>query len=180
MITTIKIFLKGLLALYLKIVATIPSHFIRRIFYYFVGFKIPKKTVVYSGLEIRSPHKVKIQSNTIIGHDCILDGRNTITIGANVNLSSGVWIWTLQHDPQSSSFETTGGAVIIHDYAWISCRTVILPNVTIGEGAVVAAGAVVTSDVEPYSIVGGIPAKKIGERTKDLNYSLGNDKIPFV
>lgn len=176
----IKIILKGLLSLYLKIIAIIPSHFIRRYFYYFVGFKIPSNTVVYSGLEIRSPHKVKIQSNTIIGHDCILDGRNTITIGSNVNLSSGVWIWTLQHDPQNSSFGTVGGAVTISDFAWISCRTIILPNVTIGEGAVVAAGAVVTSDVEPYSIVGGIPAKKIGKRTKELNYSLGNDKIPFI
>ena len=180
MIKTFKIFLKGLLALYLKIVAMVPSHFIRRFFYYIVGFKIARNTVVYSGLEIRSPHKVKINSNTIIGHDCILDGRNTITIGSNVNLSSGVWIWTLQHDPQSSSFGTVGGAVKINDYAWISCRTIILPNVTIGEGAVVAAGAVVTSDVEPYTIVGGIPAKKIGERNKELNYSLGNDKIPFV
>lgn len=177
---SLKIFLKGLLALYLKIVSFFPSHFLRRSFYFLVGFRFSRKTIVYSGLEIRSPQKVKIQSNSIIGHDCILDGRNGITIGSNVNLSSGVWVWTLQHDPQSSSFDTVGGAVTIHDYAWISCRTVILPNVTIGEGAVIAAGAVVTSDVEPFSIVGGIPAKKIGERNKDLNYSLGNDKIPFV
>ena len=180
MILKFKIFLKGLLALYLKIVAIVPSHFVRRGFYYIVGFRISRKTVVYSGLEIRSPYQVKIKPNTIIGHDCVLDGRNKITIGSNVNLSSGVWIWTLQHDPQSSSFGTVGGAVTIHDYVWISCRTVILPNVTIGEGAVVAAGAVVTADVEPYSIVGGIPAKKIGERNKDLNYNLGNGKIPFV
>jgi maltose O-acetyltransferase len=47
-----------------------------------------------------------------------------------------------------------------------------MPDVTIGKGAVVAAGAVVTKDVAPYTIVGGVPAKKIGARTKDLSYQL--------
>lgn len=180
MMNTLKIYIKGLIGLYIKIVAIIPSHTIRRVFYYMIGFKIPLNAVVYSGLEIRSPHKVIINSNTIIGHDCILDGRNNIVIGSNVNISSGVWIWTLQHDPQCSLFSAVGGAVTIHDYAWISGRTIILPNVTIGKGAIVAAGAVVTSDVEPYTIVGGIPAKKIGERNKELSYILGNDQIPFI
>jgi acetyltransferase-like isoleucine patch superfamily enzyme len=83
-----------------------------------------------------------------------------------------VWIWTLEHDPQSPAFATTGGPVVIEDYAWVSCRTVILPNVRIGRGAVVAAGAVVTRDVPDYAIVGGVPAKVIGERSRDLNYEL--------
>ena len=84
----------------------------------------------------------------------------------------GVWIWTMEHDPQDSYYGVKGGAVTIEDYAWISCRVVILPGVTIGKGAVVAAGAVVTKDVAPYTIVGGVPAKKIGTRTKDLRYQL--------
>jgi maltose O-acetyltransferase len=57
---------------------------------------------------------------------------------------------------------------------WIASRVTILHGVTIGEGAVVAAGAVVTKDVEPYSIVGGVPAKKIGERNKNLEYTLSH------
>ncbi|MHB8134986.1 MAG: acyltransferase [Anaerolineaceae bacterium] len=84
----------------------------------------------------------------------------------------GVWIWTLQHDPQSPNFESIGGPVIIEDYAWVSSRVTILPNVRIGKGAVVAANALVTKDVPPYTIVGGVPAKVIGERTKDLKYHL--------
>lgn len=106
----------------------------------------------------------------------MLDARNGITIGNNVSLSMGVWIWTMEHDPQDSYYQAKGGPVVIEDYAWISCRVVILPGVTIGQGAVVAAGAVVTKDVPPYEIVGGVPAKVIGERTKDLRYTLNFHK----
>lgn len=60
---------------------------------------------------------------------------------------------------------------------WIASRVTILPGVTIGEGAVVAAGAIVTKDVEPYSIVAGVPAKRIGERNKNLEYTLNH--MPF-
>ena len=60
--------------------------------------------------------------------------------------------------------------VEIGDRAWISSRSVILPHNTIGEGAVVAAGAVVTKSVPAYTIVGGVPAKIIGQRSHTLNY----------
>ena len=60
--------------------------------------------------------------------------------------------------------------ITIEDYVWIGVGAVILQNVHIGKGAVICAGAVVTKDVGDYEIVGGVPAKKIGERTEDLDY----------
>lgn len=66
-------------------------------------------------------------------------------------------------------------SVAIGDYAWICCRSIILPGITIGEGAVVASGAIVTKDVPPYTIVGGTPAKIIGYREKKA-YSYGYHK----
>lgn len=119
-----------------------------------------------------APWKLSIGKNSIIGNDAMLDARNGITIGNNVSLSMGVWIWTMEHDPQDPYFGAKGGSVVIGDYAWISCRVVILPGVTIGKGAVVAAGAVVTKDVAPFTIVGGVPARTLGKRTKDLRYTL--------
>ena len=103
-----------------------------------------------------------------------------IIIGKNVNIGSDVKIYTLQHDYNDECFRVVGGPVIIEDYSWISVRAIILPNVKIGEGAVVAAGAVVTKDVKPYTIVGGIPAKYIGERNRKLNYRPSKGRMNFV
>ena len=82
---------------------------------------------------------------------------------------------TLGHDPQSSTFGDRGGDVIIGDRVWIGYGALVMPGITIGEGAVVAAGAVVTKDVEPFTIVAGVPAKPIGQRNRDLTYELNYD-----
>ena len=68
--------------------------------------------------------------------------------------------------------------IVINDYVWIGTRAMILPNVELGEGVVVCAGAVVTKNVSPYTIVGGVPAREIGKRSNNLNYSC-NYLIPF-
>lgn len=130
-------------------------------------------TVIYFNTEIRASWKLKIGKGSIIGDSCILDARNGITIGDNVNLSSEVRIWTEQHDYQDPMFNcnsTPDFHVKINDYAWIGSNVIILPRVTIGKGAVVAAGAVVTKSVPDYALVAGIPAKQIGERNHNLQY----------
>lgn len=134
--------------------------------------RIGRNTSFHWRARFFDPWGIKIGHNSIIGNDAMLDGRCGITIGNNVSISMGVWIWTMEHDPQDPGYGIKSGVVQIDDYAWISCRVVILPGVKIGRGAVVAAGAVVTKDVEPFSIVGGVPAKKIGTRTVNLNYKL--------
>ena len=77
-----------------------------------------------------------------------------------------------QHDINDAMFgsNNSGGSVVIENHAWISSRSVILPHNIIGEGAVVAAGAVVTKSVPAYAIVGGVPAKIIGQRSHTLKY----------
>lgn len=111
-----------------------------------------------------------VGDNTVINRRCYFDARVGIHIGNNVNISPEVYILTFQHDPQSSSFECKGSAVTIEDYAWIGVRAIILPGVTIGRGAVIGAGAVVTKSLPPYSIAAGVPATVIKERTRDLTY----------
>jgi len=110
---------------------------------------------------------------SIIGDNAILDAREHLTIGDNVNLSSNVSIYTLQHNHRSPLFDCKFDrdmGVTIGDRAWLGSNTIVLPGVTIGEGAVVCAGAVVTKDVEPYAVVAGIPARKVGERPRVLTY----------
>jgi acetyltransferase-like isoleucine patch superfamily enzyme len=176
----VKIFMEGILLYAALIVGRMKSQKIRLCIYRLVfRLKIDKKVVIYNNLQVRRGHKIIIGKGTVVGDQCILDGRNGLEIGSNVNISTGVWIWTEQHDPQSPTFGTNGKKVKIADRAWISSRVTILPGITIGEGAVVAANAVVTKDIEPFSIYGGIPAKKIAERNKELNYEFNGEYLPF-
>ena len=164
----------GLNFLLLQWVGKIPSQILRRTVYCrLFGLQMGHGTVIYGGCEIRLPKNICIGSGSSIGHRCILDGRAGLQIGNSVNFSTGVWVWTMQHDAQASDFASLGASVEIGDYVWIGGRTIVLPGVKIGEGAVVASGAVVTKDVSAFSIVAGIPAIKIGDRTRDLSYKLG-------
>ena len=167
-------FLSSFVEYYLFRLSYTPSHHVRNFIYRHVcGMQLAEKAVVYYGTEIRSPYKLIIGKGSVIGDQSILDARNGIIIGDNVVFASNVRIWTEQHDHRDPWFrcETQEHKpVIIDDRAWIGSHTIILHSVHIGEGAVIAAGAVVTKDVEPYTIVAGIPAKKVGERNKDLRY----------
>lgn len=174
--------LYGFIKFSISKVGKIPSNRIRiNILKNIYQMNLGKNVVVYNGFDIREPYNIEVGDGTIIGDGCILDARNEIKFGKNVNVSTGVWIWTEQHDYQCPYFRCNnkGGKVNIEDHVWISCRTIILPGVTIGEGAVIAAGSVITKDVEPYSVYAGIPAKKIGNRNKDLKYVFDGDYLPF-
>lgn len=141
-----------------------------------LGLDLSSSAQMYRWREIRGASNIVIGDGSIIGNDCILDGRCGITIGHSVNVSSEVAMWTLQHDLNDPNFGTEGGMIRICDRAWISFRATILPGVTIGEGAVVAAGAIVTKDVAPYTVVGGIPAREIGRRSRDVRYRWKNSR----
>lgn len=175
----IKRFGGGLFFLVLKLICNVPSHALRKLFLKSLGAKIGDKVAFYSGAEIRRPSALSIGSGTSIGHDAVLDARNGLKIGNNVNLSSQVMIWSMQHDYRSKFFDVIGGMVTIEDYAWLGPRVIVLPGVTIGRGAVVAAGAVVTKDILPYTVVAGVPATKIRDRPKDMSYIPGEYPLPF-
>jgi acetyltransferase-like isoleucine patch superfamily enzyme len=143
-----------------------------------LGLRIHPKAVLHQWRDLRSPGKIEIGEDSVIGFWATIDGREGVRIGKHVNLSSEVALWTLQHDPDDRGFGARGGPIEIDDYAWVSFRATVLPGVRIGRGAVVAANAVVTKDVEDYAIVGGTPATVIGRRSKDLDYKLGV-RIPW-
>ena len=87
-----------------------------------------------------------------------------ISIGNHVAIGPNVCFLAAGHDTSKLSLDDTAADIIVKDHVWICGNSTILHGVTIGEGAVVAAGAVVTKDVEPYTIVGGVPAVKIKDR----------------
>jgi len=172
---------EGLLHLTLLGVGHLPSQHARVAAYRAAGMSLSSGVVIYGGAEVRYPSRICIGPNSVVGNRAILDGRGGIHIGEDVNVSTGVWIWTVQHDPASLSFGTKSGRVTIRDYAWLSARAQVLPGVTVGQGAVVAAGAVVTRDVPDYAIVAGVPARPIGQRPRNLAYSTADYPfLPFI
>ncbi|BCW11830.1 hypothetical protein NtRootA4_28930 [Arthrobacter sp. NtRootA4] len=161
------------------LVGRVPIHVFRLAMYRIIfGMEIGPHTSVHWRLAFFAPRGIAIGANSIVGNDCFLDGRLQLKIGDNVNIGGHVQIFTVGHDPQSRTFGTKGGPVYIGDRAYVATRATILPSVTVGEGAVVAAGAVVTKDVAPYTIVAGVPAVVIGERTRELGYEL-DFHMPF-
>jgi acetyltransferase-like isoleucine patch superfamily enzyme len=177
---TIHSWLFAFLFITLKIVGKLPFHTVRILCLKIFKAKIGRKVGIYRGFEVRSPWKLEIGEYTVIGHNALLDARKGLVIGKNVNISNEVMIWSLHHDYNDSSFANIGATVTINDYVWLGSRCIILPGITIGKGAVVAAGAVVTKDVAPYIVVGGVPAKQIAIRNQNLNYKLGDAVVPII
>ena len=156
----------------LRTVGRLPVHRLRTASLRAFGASIDPTAVVYGGYQVRSAAGLRIGPHSNIGDGAILDARGGLTIGENVNFSTGVHIWTAQHAWNSTGFDYEKAPVVIGSHAWIGPRVTILPGTRIGEGAVVAAGAVVRGDLEPYGLYGGVPARRLADRRADLDYRL--------
>ncbi len=166
-----RVWLDGRIWLANNVIAYLPSHTLRLSFYRHVMLaKIGSGTLIFMRAWLDCPGGLSIGANSIVNQKCRLDSRGSLTIGNNVSISAEVCILTAQHDIQDSFFAGVQSAVAIGDYVFVGTRAMILPGVTLGEGSVVAAGAVVTKNVQPYTVVAGIPAVPIGTRNQDLRY----------
>lgn len=162
----------------LHLTTCIPSHSLRNFFWRLVGLKLGAHSTLHTGVRVYDPRHIRIGEGTIIGYRSFLDGRAPLTIGNHTDIASEVMIYNQEHDLSAPDFHAIDGPVEIGDYVFIGPRAIILPGVKIGDRAVVAAGAVVTKDVEAGKIVGGVPAKLISERQlQNPNYRLGRFKL---
>jgi acetyltransferase-like isoleucine patch superfamily enzyme len=178
-----KIFAGGLLAYcYNHWIGKFPSRRVREI--YLKGWlgTFGAKSGVQMGCRFLNGRKVYLGERNVINFGCLFDGRKyQIRTGSNVSIGPEATILTLGHDPRSAVFADRGGDVVIGDRVWIGYRAIVLPDVKIGEGAVVGAGAIVAKDVEPYAIMAGNPARKIGERAvEDRGFEYDLDYRPWL
>lgn len=154
-------------------VARLPSRTLRLLFYRKVmKFKIGSESSIFMDCTFDCTEIFSMKNNSVINTKCRVDNKAGIHIGENVSISQEVMILSADHDPDSATFTARDKTVYIEDYAFIGSRAIIMPGVTVGKGAVVAAGAVVTHNVEPYTIVAGVPAKLIKHRSQDINYTI--------
>ncbi len=156
----------------------VPSHTVRRIAHRSAGVRLGSGSTIHMGVTFYETKHIRIGSDTIIGENCVLDGRDVLKIGDHTALASEVMIYNSQHDIHDPFFKAVTKPVHIGDYVFIGPRAIILPGVVIGNGAVIAAGAVVTKDVAQYAVVGGVPAKVMGERRhRNPSYKLGRPRL---
>jgi acetyltransferase-like isoleucine patch superfamily enzyme len=156
----------------LSLVGLVPIHRVRVAVLRLLGASVHPQAVVSHGFQVRAPVRLVIGARTNVGENAILDARGGLVLGANVNLSSQVHIWTAQHAWNSSDFAYVKAPVTIGDRVWIGPRVTVLPGSVIGAGAVIAAGAVVSGTVDEFALYAGVPARKIADRTHDLDYDL--------
>jgi acetyltransferase-like isoleucine patch superfamily enzyme len=137
---------------------------------------IGNKTVIQSGFRFGLKETLIIGSNCEINENVYIQSAvigNFVLIAQNVSLLATTHNFRKKDVPIIQQGFTKNNPVIVEDDVWIGRNVIVLPGIRLGKGAIVGAGAVVTKDVSSYSIVGGIPAKIIGERTElsviDLN-----------
>src|SRR3989344_3210846 len=148
----------------LHLCGNIPSHHFRRLMYRLGGIRIGSGSSVHMYARFYNPAGIQIGSDSVIGEHVVLDGRASLTIGSHVAIATQVMMYNAEHNIHNDNFSVKMEPIHIDDYVFIGPRAIIMPGVTIGRGAVVAGGAVVTKNVEPFVIVGGVPARVIGER----------------
>lgn len=156
--------------LYNILITNFPCWVVRKNYLKVFGMKIGKGSIIHMSNYFLEMRKIEIGKYSHINQGCIIDGRGKIKIGNSVSISHRVILMTGSHKAQSEDFEGKFCPITIEDYVWIGVGATILQNVTVGKGAIIAAGSVVTKNVGEYQIVAGIPAKIVGERNRKLNY----------
>jgi maltose O-acetyltransferase len=147
------------------------SNRMRMAIYRVLGLRADDGAMIWCGNRINHADRISIGRNSILGPGNVLLSQGGIEIGENVNISGFSFLISQEHDVASPMLATRLAPIQIHDYVWIATNVTILPGSVIGRGAVVAAGAVVTGNVPPCTIVAGVPARKIGERKDNFKYN---------
>ncbi|MEZ0446843.1 acyltransferase [Cellulomonas sp. ICMP 17802] len=134
---------------------------LRTIIYRLAGVDVPARCRIEAGVVLRT-NKLTLGSRSTINTRCIFDNRAPVVIGSRVGIGIDTLFITSSHSMSDAACRAGAGSlapIYVRDGAWIGSRVTILPGVTIGEGCVIAAGAVVTKDCEPNSLYAGVPAR---------------------
>lgn len=169
-----RIFLFRLIHLFInQVLNRLPFCFVRVfILTKILGMKVGRNTYIAYKVSFICPWKIVIGDNCVINSHVLLDGREKLIIKDNVDISWYAKIFTLQHDPDSPEHRSIGKSVIVDSFCWLATNAIILPGIHLGEGSIIAAGAVVTKNTLPFTVYGGIPAKPIKSRNKHLHYTI--------
>jgi acetyltransferase-like isoleucine patch superfamily enzyme len=127
------------------------------------GLDAANLVYIHPRARLTPPRKVTLGASCLVGN-AYLYALAPISIGAHAVIGDGVFLCSASHDHSDPDFALVTKPIRVGDHAWIATNATVMPGVSVGRGAVVAAGAVVTRDVPDMTIVGGNPAREIGKR----------------
>jgi maltose O-acetyltransferase len=137
-----------------------------------VEFDEISTTYVSLGVDMWLGRRLAIGARSTLGQRCYVDARAGVRVDSDVSISREAALVTATHMPDDPGFKAALAPIHLERRSWIGMRALILPGVRVGEGAIVGAGSVVTGDVEPYTIVGGVPARVLRRRSEPMSYTL--------
>lgn len=128
------------------------------------GAKLAPTAVVYSSAKVYYPPNLVMENYSCLASEVNCYNIAPVHIGANTTISQGAFLCTAGHDITDPLNKLISAPIVIEDQAWVAAHAFIGPGVTVGQGAVVGAAAAVFKNVEPWTVVGGNPAKFIKKR----------------
>ncbi len=128
------------------------------------GATLGKGIVIKPGVHIKYPWKLKVGNHCWIGEGVWIDNLDQLTLEDNVCISQGAYLLCGNHNYKSSSFDLMTAPIYLQQGSWIGAKAVVGPGVTLGSHAVLSLGAVVTKDLEAYTVYSGNPAIAIHKR----------------
>lgn len=149
--------------------------FLLRIF----GASIGVGVVIKPGVRVKYPWHLSIGANSWIGEDVWIDNLTSVTLGANVCISQGVYLCTGNHDWSDPAFGLEVKPITVEDGSWIGARALVCPGVHVGRCAVAAAGSVVTRNIPAFEIHGGNPAGFVRRREFRIQAGPREKRVAF-
>jgi len=129
------------------------------------GASVGSAVIIRPGVNIKHPWLLHIGNHSWIGENVWIDNLVSVHIGNHVCLSQGALILTGSHNYKDPAFGLITAPIILEDGVWIGARTIVNLGITAGSHAVLAAGAIATKDLEPWTVYQGNPAVKIRSRS---------------
>jgi len=128
------------------------------------GARIGKSVYAKAGLRVKFPWYLSVGDYCWLGEDAWIDNLAPVTIGSSVCISQGAYLCTGNHDWSAPNMKLFRRPITLEDGSWVGARATVCPGVTLGEGAIAAAGSVVNKDIPPYQIHAGNPAVFVRRR----------------
>ena len=153
----------------------VPSRRLRKWWLRALGATLEPGCVVFAGTTVLGADRLSIGARANIGWRCVLDARGGLRIGADTVIASDTQLISGRHDFDDDEFVAHFDPITIGDHCWLATRSLVIGGVNVGRGAVVAAAAVVTRDVDEMTVVAGVPAQVVRKRTGNLGYRIDYD-----